>query len=291
MIPPYKKTSYRGALKNPLLQPHDSWGTLSRCRIQRCQIIRRTIISAVPSPLKGETHTAAIRSPIESTLSIPGFESNAISLEGTGTMPEKIPIKRVSYYRSREMLYGRNGIIALCRPSSLLGKAITHVTHAAYSHATLLGWPARDVFGLAEQDEGGARVIPFSEEVRHWPGFYDLFDVKGFTEGFPDYDGDAAWSFMVRASGAPYGYRHLTRVWLRRRIGSIIPAIRNSDDPQWPRDCSALVHAALRLSGGPILKSYDSDVVPGDLSNPAYFSYIHTVFYSEDEADALRRAA
>jgi hypothetical protein len=129
--------------------------------------------------------------------------------------------------------------------------------------------------------------MPFSDEVRKWPGYYDLFEVRDTEAGgfCSTYDGELAWAFMVRAAGARYGYRYLSRVWLRRRISRIVPAIPNSDEPLYPRNCSALVHAAIHNAGGPMIKSSDSDVVPQDLADPRYCRYLLTIVWSEDEAD------
>lgn len=201
---------------------------------------------------------------------------------------EQTQIKTMSYRRARQMLHRQAGIIALSRPDSIEGRLITQVTHARYSHATMLGWPAQDVWGFAEtRQHVGARVMPFSDEVRAWPGYYDLFEVRDTETGgfYSAYDGELAWAFMVRAAGAQYSYRHLSRVWLRRRISRIIPALPNSDEPLYPRNCSALVHAAIRNAGGPTVKSYDSDVVPQDLADPRYFRYLLTIVWSEEEAD------
>jgi hypothetical protein len=166
-----------------------------------------------------------------------------------------------------------NGMIALCRPTSFRGRAICLGTGATYSHATMLGWAEGGTLMVGETiQHRDARLVDAASEFANYPGCYDVFHVNAV-----DYDGVAAWRFICHAGGTKYGWRHLSRVFARRVLGLDLRPIANSDDPRYPRDCSALVHAALRLSGGRRLREFDCDCVPGDLSDPAFFDYLGTV--------------
>lgn len=153
---------------------------------------------------------------------------------------------------------------------------ISGLSGSIYSHATMIGYAglaSAHVLMLGEtREHRDARLIALSNEIRHWPGYYDVYRVKNFA-----WNPDKAWAFVCRAAGATYSWRHMTRGGLRRLFGNVIPPIPDSDDPEWPRDCSALVHAALRAGNGPGLGVFDCDVAPGDLSHPDYFDYLATL--------------
>jgi len=184
------------------------------------------------------------------------------------------------------------GDILLCRPASLEGRWITEVTHESYSHAAAAGWAGADALMLAETRQGtGARLISLSGEVDQWSGYYDVFRPIRAVRPDPavavfranPFDSDAFWSFMCHAAGTKYGWRFISRVWARRRLGHWVPPIQNSDDPRFPRDCSGLVHAAMRVAGGPQLRKYDCDVVPGDLAESEGLEYRWTLYASQEE--------
>jgi hypothetical protein len=200
-------------------------------------------------------------------------------------MRPEAPFNPVVYADFRSRL--KTGFILLCRPSSLEGRLITDVTHAKYSHATMIGfsgdYPHR-VLMLGETREGnGARSISLSSEIRKFPGFYDVYRVKK-----ADFQADVAWEFMCRAAGTKYNWRFISRTFLRRKVCRWIPAIPNSADPEFPRDCSGLVQACLRASNGPIFSRYDSDVAPGNLADPHYVEYVATLLYTQEQVDSLR---
>jgi hypothetical protein len=184
----------------------------------------------------------------------------------------------VSYEAIRDDL--RDGDVALCRGQSAFSAAIRRVTGGQYTHATMLGWASDHCLSIAEtREKRGARIVPFSEEVIREPGSYDVFRPQ--TRG---YRGDRAWDFMVRAAGTAYGWRHILRIWARRRLGWIVFATPNSDDPRVDRFCSELVHAALRQGGVPPVKTFDADVAPADLDWTPML-YLGTVFYSQEQID------
>ena len=187
------------------------------------------------------------------------------------------------------------GDILLCRAGSIEGRFISGVTHSQYTHAASIGWSAPDALMMAEtRQHNDARLISLSGEIQKWSGYYDVYrDRRAVPQMYdPDavgmraslFDPESAWSFLCHAAGSRYSYNHSLRTWARHRLGTWIPPIPNSDDPVWPRDCSALVHAALRAGNGPQLKRYDCDVVPGDLADPKRFSYYVTLYWSEEEA-------
>ena len=189
-------------------------------------------------------------------------------------------LRPVAYSFAREQI--QTGDILLCRGTSIEGMLISRVTHAPYTHAAMAGYSGRCLMSAETVQHHDARLISLSSEVKKWPGYYDVFRVRT-----RDYRPDLAWSFMCHAAGACYSWRHISRTWLRRRLGEWCPAIPNSDDPEVPRDCSALVHAALRYAGGPRLKEFDCDVVPGDLADPRYFEYQFTLCGTQAQAASL----
>jgi hypothetical protein len=192
----------------------------------------------------------------------------------------------------------RTGDILLCRKTpTLMGRAIERVTGSQYVHAAMAGW----TFGHASHypvlmqgetvGHNETRLIDLWAEVSRWPGLYDVYRVHpelwGFGRSVSGPEG--AWTFMRMAAGSGYSWRYCWWVWLHRRIPRwlhwLIPSLPNSDDPTKARDCSGLVHAALRSGGGPQIKPHDWAVVPGDLSLPKYTAYIGTLFASSDQYD------
>lgn len=205
-------------------------------------------------------------------------------------------IRPVVYREVRDSI--RNGDIGLFRPRGFEGDVIAAATKTRYSHATLLGWagdhPWRTLMFGETLEHADARAIDAASQVERWPGICDVYRVT--TSDLPSrywtkqYNGNAAWHFVCHAAGSKYGWRHIPRVFARRSLGLDVPAIPNSDDPQYPRDCSALVHAALRFADGPQIKEYDADVVPGDLANIPGVSYLFTLFATQGQVDAARFA-
>ena len=179
------------------------------------------------------------------------------------------------------------GDVLLCRASSIEGAIISEVTGSRFTHVAMAGWAAPNALMLAEtRQHADARLIALSGEVQAWPGHYDVYRVRPGLR----FRADDTWTFMCHAAGSRYGWNHLARVWARRRLGNWIPAIANSDDPIWPRDCSALIHAALRAGNGPQLRAHDCDVVPGDYAVSSQFVYVGTLYWSTDQAEAAAGA-
>ncbi len=210
--------------------------------------------------------------------------------------------KPVSYAFIRQTPgFVRSGDVALCCAGSIEGRIITDATGQTYSHAAMLAWlnqhrqaDSGSCLMLTESlQHAGKRMVPFSKEVEAWPGYWDLFRPR---DKYPrlagsGYDGEAAAAWMARAVESGYGYLDLVRVALRRHSYwplCCIPAPRNSDSPDTLRDCSAQVHAALRLHGGPCLREHDCDVQPGDMADTRTFDYLGTVHWTEEQVqDAI----
>lgn len=203
-------------------------------------------------------------------------------------MPEAVmaPILPVVYADYRRHL--RTGDLLLSRACSMEGQVIANLSGSPYSHATMIGWAGRiphRVLMMGETREHfSARAIALSREIRRWPGFYDVFRLRPEV----DWNPDKAWAFVCRAAGTDYSWRHITRGGLRRLFCSLIPPIPNSDDPEWPRACSSLVHAALRSARGPQLREHDCDVSPGDLADPRFFEYQATLVFTEEQLLAFQ---
>ena len=206
-----------------------------------------------------------------------------------------LQLRAVSYAQLRPTL--ESGDIALCRASSLEGQLIARVTHMQYSHASMLAWlnpHRRDTGGelmiVESVQHHGKRCTPFSKEVQAWPGYYDIFRPKApllTIYGREHYDGEAAAAWMARGSLSEYSYYDLVwagakRVWPWLR--KVLPRPKNSDSPDYRRDCSCQCHAALRLHGGPVLRERDADCVPGDLATPRLFTYIGTACSTDAHA-------
>ena len=195
------------------------------------------------------------------------------------------PTEPVVYSDYRKRLL--TGDILLAHGRSAEGKAISAVTRDVHTHATMIGYAGDDpyrVLMLGETREGnGARLIALSSEVKKWPGCYDVYRVRS-----PFYRPAEAWAFICRAGGATYSWPTIIRVGLRRKVCRFIPAIPNSDDPQYPRDCSGLVHAALRMSGVPPFCEYDADCVPGTLDSPLLTDYVCTLYWTQAQIDAIK---
>ena len=205
------------------------------------------------------------------------------------------PIAYAEYRRGAE-----SGDVLLCRAASLEGRFITEITGAEYSHASMAGWinphrrddPTASALMIAESvQHGGKRLIPLSGEIEQYSGYYDVYRV---VDVYPrlfghTFDGEAAFAWMARAANSRYGWSHLWRVLCRRHLCwpfDRLPPIANSEDPRAKRDCSAQVHAALRLNGGPTLKLNDCDCEPGDLANPKFLEYRWTLYATAAEVDA-----
>jgi hypothetical protein len=186
-------------------------------------------------------------------------------------------IKPVIYDAVRNLIH--NGDLGLSRGCTLEGSLITEVTGSPYTHATLLGWakPSTLMIGETRQHRDG-RLIDARSEILRWPGYYDVFRPR--TKQF---DGNAAWTFMCHAAGSRYSWKHIFRIWARRRFKTWVEPAANSDEPAQPRFCSELVHAALRAGQGPQIKDFDSDVAPGDLCDPNHVRYLFTVFATEEQ--------
>ncbi len=197
----------------------------------------------------------------------------------------------ISHDADRQQI--RTGDFLLCRGTETpMSAGIQRVTGSEYTHIAMAGWvtssgdssrpllgvPARLMLGETIQ-QYAARLIDLGGEVRRWPGYYDVYRYRNTWTPYAAWNPLVAWEFMQDASGGCYGWRYITKVWARRRLGTwLIPPIKNSDDPQASRNCSGLCHAALRAAGGKAIKPYDCDVVPGDFAAEDVSDYIGTLF-------------
>jgi hypothetical protein len=192
----------------------------------------------------------------------------------------------------------RTGDILICRKTSLFGAIIGQFTKSEYVHAAMAGW----VYGRSPTPHGGlpmlgetrghreARLINLVREITLWPGLYDVYRVRSDYWKHVQVVPELAFAFMCLASGSGYSWKYCWWVWLHRRLPRflhwLIPSIANSDSPATARNCSGLVHAALRYGGGPQLKPEDWAVVPGDYADPEHFTYIGTLFDTPEQVEA-----
>lgn len=141
----------------------------------------------------------------------------------------------------------------------------------------------------------GKRMVPLSEEIARYSGFYDVYRVH---QSFPRlygcaYDGEAAAAYMCRGVNTRYGWGNLVRVLCRRylpRPFSALPPVRNDSDPRARRDCSAQVHAAMRMNFGPLLRQHDCDVVPNDFATDPRLHYLGTLYADSEAAQSAAKA-
>ena len=181
------------------------------------------------------------------------------------------------------------------RPRSVESWEIVRLTRKRYSHANMFGWKFGHAGALPRLMIGetvghlNAHLIDAAGEVEAFAGCYDVFRVRPdcWYGGDPITSAEKAWDFMCHAAGSGYSWTYIWRCWVRCRLPKwlqwVCPPIRNSDRAESPRDCSGLVHAALRFAGGPQLSPHDCDVVPGDLADPRYLDYVATLFANEQQ--------
>ena len=208
-----------------------------------------------------------------------------------------MPIALLPYNEARKLIL--TGDLGLCRSSSILGKAIDHFSDALgidrYSHATVFGYAGNCLMIGETREHADARLIAASAEIQKFPGYYDVYRALLWEDIYHELpwkvdnylcnaQRSAVWGFICRAGGAKYSMRHLAKAWARRRLPfgkTLVSPFPNSNDPQYPRNCSALVHAAFRSCGVLEISKFDCDVVPGDLTDPLYFRYLFTLIWAK----------
>lgn len=179
----------------------------------------------------------------------------------------------------------RTGDILLLRPppggslrSRIFHLGIRRITHSRYIHAAMVGsvWSNHLQAWLWQHAETvghrNAHIIDLEQEVFDNAGLYDIYRPRGL-----DFNPAAAWYFMQRCAGSGYGWSYIWRTWARRRLGNWVPPIPSTNFFTTQRDCSGLIHAALRYGNGPQVADYDCDVAPGDLAHLHRFEYIATL--------------
>jgi hypothetical protein len=204
------------------------------------------------------------------------------------------PVRPVAWPEAVRLV--KTGDIGLCRPSTLEGRAIVRVTRMCYCHAMMLGWKFGHAGALPRLMIGetvghrDARLIDAHAEVVRYPGIYDVYRVRPeWWEAGAVASCELAWDFMCQAAGSGYSWTYIWREWVRFRLPKwlqwICPPIANSQWPESPRDCSGLVHAALRFAGGPQVNPFDCEVVPGDLADRRFFEYVCTLFENQQQVE------
>jgi len=106
------------------------------------------------------------------------------------------------------------------------------------------------------------------------------------------YDGRSAFAWACRGAGSKYGWWDLFRVLCRRYLPwpfNRLPPVPDSQDPLAKRDCACRVHAAIRSFGGPRVKLFDCEAVPGDFTDPKLFDYVGTLYWSPDEVHQVNQ--
>lgn len=179
-------------------------------------------------------------------------------------------LTRVPYAAVRaQLLDPAAAVVAVFTGAGPVPQLIRRATRSDYSHVGMIV-PVNGVVMLAEADRPASRCVAFSLTLRFLKGEVDLFRVAR------DHDPALARGFMLRAAGADYPEQWLVNNWLRIHFGERVDPVPNSDDPETPRHCSGLVHAALRAAGMAAIKPHDCDVFPDMFAAPGWTEYLCT---------------
>lgn len=178
----------------------------------------------------------------------------------------------------------RTGDLLLYKPDSLEGRAIVRETGGTSSHAAMVA-----VVQLADDlhahkhflqcetvQHHAARLICLHGQVKAYPGLIRVYRVN--RELSPDFRPDMAFAFFRKASGFGYSWLFIWAVFFRRLFGRWFPVPKNTCNPEYPRDCSGLYHAAMRCwADGPVDEEFDADCTPTTLEQSRGYTYLCTL--------------
>lgn len=193
--------------------------------------------------------------------------------------PSKIRYASYGSVRRRALKHGQVALYRpLFRPASLL---IAQGTRGQYSHAALV---ARLKIGKSKyrriclldtvQFRGGRRVL-LSDQVRMYPGRWDIYDVLD-----ADYNPNRSVLAMLSVVGHRYGWRAIAKAaflylpFIRWFVRPLADDEANGDLPF----CSMAVSRALREGGvDPVPNCADRITTPNDLARSAALKYRFTL--------------
>jgi hypothetical protein len=197
-----------------------------------------------------------------------------MAAEGPGqhTADARMPrSRRVRFQDAKEEIV--DGDVLLWRPTSLLGRGIAWGTGSIRSHASMAGWWYDTLENVEMLQFAGGRVADLQHEVTRWPGSCDVY------RPLPPYNGFGALQQMKRLISQDYGWLDFLYIVLHRYLRLPTIPLRNSDDPEEPRVCSAADAWAVRTGGGKLVdeRACDAEIVPGDLADEEFSRYVLTL--------------
>lgn len=181
------------------------------------------------------------------------------------------PLIRITYGRFRDEV--DTGWLGLVHGEGPIHRLIQNCTNSPYSHVFMLGWAEGRVLLVAESTRPYSRAVAASSQFKQYSGLIDVYKLKNISSVGSVLK---AWGFMLRGTGQDYPEQWIVNNWLRINWGDRIEPIPNIDYPEFPRHCSGLIHAALRVAGATRLAEYDSDVYPHHFALPGVSEYVGT---------------
>ncbi len=179
------------------------------------------------------------------------------------------------YLRPADLLLFRGGR----RLSSLL---IARAGRGPYVHAAMAGWRDGRIYVLEMLQWVGARAVLLEDQVRAYPGRWDVFTAG--RAGRYDFNRHGAvlamWDLIDRGVG--YGYLNVLWASLLHMPGIRLFIRPETDDraiDRRPPFCSHAVAHAYRTGGGvdPVPNLADRLVEPNDLSRSRFFKKSFTL--------------
>jgi len=180
------------------------------------------------------------------------------------------------YHKARDLIH--DGDVLLYRASwKLSNKLIAKIGKSPYCHAAMAGWwrgqqgQRERLFLLETVQFRGARTSALSEQVKKYPGQWDVYRVD---QGKSFYQAKAV-RYMIDLVSTKYGWCALGRAALLH-----LPFIRYMLTPEKEDElgefpfCSMAVSAALRAGRfDPCTKLADTFTEPGDLAESLEYKF------------------
>jgi hypothetical protein len=189
------------------------------------------------------------------------------------------PTRRVKYHEVHQQI--QTGDLFLFRGNYESSKIFERLTHAFYSHATIVAWWHERLMIL--QAEGpGIQAIPLSVAVSQYPGRADWYRLRRDT--IPDVDAKVK-AVMAEAKadlGLPFGVLDLFKGLLHWGRNVTLT------EPVWPRAmfCSEYVERCFRTGGMSLTGKTDIISFPKDVAVSPLIEYMATIEHDPAHTDA-----